>query len=129
MGLRYEGSMLKPAAEPFHKDAGPARAYQSRLDRALAAADKLTRSAGRVGLLRFVFFIVALGSAGAAFDGRGPRGPLWTLSAVSLLLFIALVIHHGTLMEKLLRLAHLAAVNRAGLRRLDGSWAEEPAPA
>jgi hypothetical protein len=106
----------------------PAAAYKARLDQTLAESEALSRRAASIGLLRFVLFIVFLLATGAAYDGRGPRGPLWLLSAASLVTFIALVIHHGSLHQLLGRLRLRAEVNRAGLRRLDGTWADAPPP-
>lgn len=110
------------------RSASPAAAYQERLDRVLADESVLSRRAGTIGLSRFVLFIVFAVAFALAFDGRGPRGPLWALAIASLFGFIALVIHHGTLIERLRRLRLLGEVNRAGLRRLDGTWGKDRPP-
>lgn len=110
------------------RSVSPAAAYQERLDRALAEESALSRRTGTIGLLRFVLFILFAVAFALAFDGRGPRGPLWGLAVASLLGFIVLVIHHGTLIERLRRLRLLCDVNRAGLRRLDGTWGQDRPP-
>lgn len=120
--------MQPPTAPKLSGTSQPADAYKQRLTLALSQEESLGRRTSLIGTLRFFAFALTLLAVGAAYDGRGPRGPLWALGLASLVAFIALVVHHGSLHERVERLRLLAATNRAGLRRLDGTWAEEPCP-
>ena len=100
----------------------PETAYRERLKSAQARSQALSRRADTVGILRFVVFIMAALTAGVALEGRGPRGLLFATSAAALLGYIGLVLYHGDLLARRERARLLAACNRAGLRRLDGSW-------
>ena len=108
----------------------PAVAYRRRLGEAEAQAAALDVRAGRIGLFRFVAFAVAVGMLIAAFDHipkQAPPALLWLGFVVAAVGFVWLVFRHAAVIDARDRALHLAAVNRQGLARVDGSWPQQAA--
>lgn len=116
----------------------PGQAYNERLASAEAEADRAERRSGTLGLLRLASFLLAVLCVIAAAYGfplGGAMGPSWAAHAApaglaALLIggFAALVGLQGRVLERRDRARFRAEVNRRGLRRLSGAWAEDPAP-
>lgn len=108
----------------------PQQVYEARRGAAQLAEAKLDGVALRIAIGRFLLFLAAIALLIAAFDGypRGaPRALLWTLFFVAVAGFVALLFHHSAVLAARERARHLQAVNRRGLARLDGSWAQAAA--
>jgi hypothetical protein len=117
----------------------PGQAYTERLASAEAEADRAERRSGTLGLSRLAAFLLAVlcviaaaygfPLAGAGFSAGVARAVPAGLAALLVVAFAALVGLQARVLERRDRARFRAEVNRRGLRRLSGAWAEEPARA
>jgi len=110
----------------------PATAYQQQRDRALTEVAQHEGQARRIGLLRLLAFFLALGGATAAYEGFPAGVPGWSVglaALAALVAFVWLVLRHDAVLRQRERALLRAELNRRGLRRLDGTWVNDPPPA
>lgn len=123
-----------PAAAGSHPSGPalpPATAYQQQLDRALTEVAQREEQARRIGLLRLLAFFLALGGATAAYEGFPAGVPGWSVglaALAALVAFVWLVLRHDSVLRQRDRALLRAELNRRGLRRLDGTWVNDPPP-
>ena len=106
------------SSQPIHQPPD----YESRRDRAAAERDRLSRRAGRVSNLRLIAFLTGIAALVWA-ELQPEQAPLALgLLALSVIGFLALVIHHSRLVQRQQRAAEMVAVNEEALARLDRQW-------
>lgn len=117
-----------PSGEPR---ADPETVYIQHRDRALAEVAQRESQARRIGSLRLLAFLLALGAATAAYEGfpaSVPAWGLWVLSLFALVAFVRLVLRHDAVLRLRERAAMRAELASRGLRRLDGTWVNDTLP-
>lgn len=105
----------------------PQQVYTRRAEAARLEEGRLDGVALRIAIARFLLFVAAIALLIAAFDGypRGaPRSLLWGLFVLAVVGFVALLFRHSAVLAAREQARLLQAVNRRGLSRLDGSWAQ-----
>lgn len=102
--------------------ANPRAEYESRLEQKLSSVGTLDRWHHRIGNTRLILFVAGVILAWLAFHSQR-ISPWWIL--IPCCGFLALVIGHGEVLQKMQRLRRAVEFYKRGLARLDESWEGE----